>query len=76
VSEGDLGFLRQPITPFGLNCRAAGVLARLGQAAGRLDLWEHARVVLASQTNAVLSRGVEAAEYALALRAIGLSEPS
>ena len=76
VVEGDVGLLRQPITPFGLNCRAAGVLARLGQAAGRSDLWEQARVVLASQTNVVRSRGVEAAEYALALQAIGLSEPS
>ena len=76
VAADDVGLLRHPITPFALNCRAARILARLGHMAGCSDLREQAGVVLASQTSTALSKGVEAAEYVLALQAIGPSEPS
>jgi hypothetical protein len=76
VAADDVGLLRHPITPFALNCRAARMLARLGHMAGRADLREQAGIVLASQTSTALLKGVEAAEYVLALQALGPSEPS
>ena len=76
VATDDVGLLRHPMSPFALNCRAAHVMVRLGHAAGRSDFREQARAVLASQAGAARSRGVEAAEYVLALRAVCLPEPS
>lgn len=67
VTEDDVGLLRQTITPFALNCRAAHVLARLSRDGERADFRERARAALASQTTVARAHSVDAASYVLAL---------
>ena len=74
VHSDDVGLLRHTLTPFSLNCRAAGLLARLGRAADRSDFTERATRALASQTLSARSHSVEAAVYALAAREVCVSE--
>ncbi|NIV50342.1 MAG: hypothetical protein GWN53_00365, partial [Gammaproteobacteria bacterium] len=76
VAPDDIGLLRHTINPFELNCRAARLLGRLSQEAGRSDFGERARVALSSQTAVARSHSVDAAWYALALRDVGFSETS
>lgn len=70
VATDDVGLLRQPLTPFRLNCRAAGVLARLALLTGKDELAARARQVLAALERSARSRGLEAASYVLACRAL------
>lgn len=62
-----VGLLREPYRPFELNCQAALVLGRLGI----LTEQDHYRVdalrVLASQTSVYQARGLDGADYVLAL---------
>ena len=76
VAEDDVGLLRRTITPFGLNCRAARLLARLGRETDRSDFLERARTALASQTATARTQSVDAASYVLALRDVSASEAS
>ncbi len=76
VRSDDVGLLRYTITPFSLNCRAAGVLARIGRAADRPDFAERANLALASQTASARSHSVDAAAYAVAAREVCFSETS
>ena len=68
VNDDDVGLLRYTLTPFTLNCRAAGVLARLGRATDQPDLTTRAQAVLAAQTPTAKGRSIDAASYVLALR--------
>jgi hypothetical protein len=76
VMPDDVGLLRRTMTPFAINCRAAGLLARLGRETQRSDFVARAHAALASQTNVARSHSVEAAEYVLALHEVSFSEPS
>ena len=67
VAEDDVGLLRQTITPFALNCRAAHLLARLSRDGERADFGERARAALASQTKVARTHSIDAASYVLAL---------
>ena len=67
VAADDVGLLRQTITPFALNCRAAHLLARLSRDGERADFRERARAVLASQSKVARAHSVNAASYVLAL---------
>ncbi len=67
AGAGGIGLLAEPYAPFGLNCEAARVLARLARATGHADLASRAAAVLASQTAGYLDQGALAADYALAL---------
>ena len=67
VAEDDVGLLRQTITPFALNCRAAHLLARLSRDGERADFCERARTALASQTKVARTHSIDAASYVLAL---------
>jgi len=67
VATDDVGLLRQTITPFALNCRAAHLLARLSRNGERADFRERARAALASQSNVARTHSVDAAPYVLAL---------
>lgn len=66
VREDDVGLLREPLQPFGSNCAAARVLARLGELTEHDDFRERAAATLASQLSVARGRGVEAAPWALA----------
>ena len=67
VSDDDVGLLRQTITPFALNCRAAHLLARLSRDGECTDFRGRARSALASQTTVARTHSIDAAEYVLAL---------
>ncbi len=67
VAEDDVGLLRQTITPFALNCRAAHLLARLSRDGERADFRKRARATLASQTKVARTHSINAASYVLAL---------
>ena len=69
VAEDDVGLLRQTITPFALNCRAAHLLARLSRDGERADFRDRARAALASQTTVARTHSIDAASYVLALDA-------
>ena len=64
-----MGLLRQTITPFALNCRAAHLLARLSRDGERADFRDRARAALASQTTVARTHSIDAASYVLALDA-------
>ena len=72
VAEDDVGLLREPVAPFGANCDAARVLARLSRVADGHDFGEQAAVTLASQITAVTAQGVDAAAWVLADRELKL----
>lgn len=76
VAEDDVGLLRQTITPFDLNCRAAHLLARLGRETDRSDFLERAGLALASQSASARRHSVDAASYVLALQDVWFSESS
>lgn len=76
VAADDVGLLRQTITPFSVNCRAAGLLARLGRATDHADFEARARMVLGSQTKVARSHSIEAAVYALACHEVCFPETS
>lgn len=65
--EDDIGLLRDPLLPLGLNCLAARVLARLSRLTGKAELQEQALDTLRSQTPTYRSHGIGAAAYALAI---------
>ncbi len=62
-----IGLLREPYRPFELNCHAAVVLARLAALTDEAHYREYAVRVLASQTPAYQARGLDGADYVLAL---------
>lgn len=65
--DEDVGLLREPLRPFGPNCEAARVLARLARHAGNPEYRERAVAALASQNGVARAHGIDAAVYALAL---------
>ena len=71
VAEDDVGLLREPLKPFGSNCAAASVLARLGRLTGNDDFRARAATTLASQLPGACELGVEAAPWALAALELG-----
>lgn len=66
VAGDDIGLLRDPLVPFGANCVAASVLARLGRLTEQDDYRRQASAVLDALAPAALARGVDAAPWALA----------
>ena len=76
VGADDVGLLRQTITPFTLNCRAAALLARLHRVNRRPDFAERASAALAAQAASARAHSVEAAVYALAGRELCVSGSS
>ena len=72
VAEDDVGLLREPVAPFGENCDAARVLARLGRVVDGHDFGKQAAAALASQVTAVPAQGVNAAPWVLASRELRL----
>jgi len=62
-----IGLLREPYRPFALNCRAALVLGRLGTLTEQDHYSADALRVLASQTSVCQARGLDGADYVLAL---------
>jgi uncharacterized protein len=63
----DIGLLRDPIKPLGLNSLAARALARLAAVTGQDDLRRRAIAALASQTGVYRALGLAGAPYATAL---------
>ena len=76
VAADDVGLLRQTITPFSVNCRAAALLARLGCATDHADFEARARLVLGSQTKVPRNHSIDAAVYALACHEVCFQEAS
>ena len=70
--EDDVGLLQQPVRPFGLNCAAAQVLARLARHTKQDEFQDRAVATLISQTPGVRTHGVDAAPYALAMQELKL----
>ena len=66
VAADDVGLLREPLVPFGANCVAASVLARLGRLTEQDDFRRQAATVLEVLAPAAQARGVGAAPWALA----------
>ena len=66
VAADDVGLLREPLVPFGANCIAASVLARLGRLTEQADFRRRAATVLEALAPAAQARGVGAAPWALA----------
>ena len=66
VAADDVGLLREPLVPFGANCIAASVLARLGRLTEQDDFRRQAATVLEVLAPAAQARGVGAAPWALA----------
>ena len=66
IAADDVGLLREPLVPFGANCTAVRVLARLGRLTGQDDFRRQASAVLDALAPAALARGVDAAPWALA----------
>ncbi|HIE94809.1 MAG TPA: thioredoxin domain-containing protein [Acidobacteria bacterium] len=62
-----IGLLREPHRPFALNCDAAVVLGRLAALTDQTHYREQALRVLASQTSVYQARGLDGADYILAL---------
>ena len=73
IAPDDVGLLREPIKPFGTNCDAVGVLARLSRLTGRRDFGEQAEAVLALHLPATAAQGVDAARWVLAARELKLA---
>jgi uncharacterized protein len=65
--SNDIGRLRDPVKPLGLNCLAARVLSRLAALTGRDELQARALETLASQTGVYRSLGLAGAPYGLAI---------
>ena len=76
VAADDVGLLRQTITPFSVNCRAASLLARLGRATDNSDFEARAQMVLASQAKVARNHSVDAAVYVLACQEVCFPETS
>ena len=76
VAADDVGLLRQTITPFSVNCRAASLLARLGRATDNSDFEARAQMVLASQAKVARNHSVDAAVYVLACQEVCFAETS
>jgi uncharacterized protein YyaL (SSP411 family) len=71
-----IGLLREPHRPFALNCDAAVVLGRLAALTDQTHYREQAVRVLASQTSVYQARGLDGADYVLALEQLQtLAEP-
>ena len=70
IAADDVGLLAEPIKPFGINCEAARVLARLSRLTDDDTHRQRAVATLASQTASARSHGVDAAFYVLALREV------
>ena len=66
VAADDVGLLREPLVPFGANCIAASVLARLGRLTEQDDFRRQAAAVLDSLAPLAQARGLDAAPWALA----------
>ena len=66
AAADDVGLLREPLVPFGANCAAAGVLARLGRLTGQDDFRRRSAALLEALAPAAVARGVDAAPWALA----------
>ena len=64
--DGPIGLLQEPYYPFGLNCRAAGVLARLASQLEDARYRTLAVRTLASQTAVYQQHGLDGAAYVLA----------
>lgn len=69
-TDGPIGLLQEPHHPFGLNCRAAGVLARLASQLEDARYRTLAVRTLASQTALYQQHGLDGAAYVLALSRI------
>ncbi len=65
--DAPVGLLREPHRPFGLNCRAAIVLARLAVLADEPRYQDLAVRTLACQTSVYREHGLDGAAYVLAL---------
>lgn len=64
--DHDIGLLREPVRPLGLNSLACRALLRLEALTGADDLRQYAREALASQTGVYRAQGISAAPYGLA----------
>jgi uncharacterized protein YyaL (SSP411 family) len=67
ADHSPIGLLREPHRPFALNCDAAVVLGRLAALTEQIQYREQAVRVLASQTSVYQARGLDGADYVLAL---------
>jgi uncharacterized protein len=65
--DDDIGLMRDPVLPLGLNSLAARVLARLVRVTGKVEFQQTALDTLRSQTPGYRSHGIGAAPYALAI---------
>jgi uncharacterized protein YyaL (SSP411 family) len=65
--EGDVGLLREPLKPSGLNAEAARVLIRLARSADDPSLRDRAVETLAAVAPVVRTLGLLAASYGLAI---------
>ena len=72
--DAPVGLLQKTYYPFGLNCRAAIVLARLGECTDEADYHDLARSTLARQTPVYRELGLDGAAYVLALRRLGVGD--
>ena len=68
VTDEDIGLLRDPIVPFGLNCDAAALMGRLASLTGNETFGRRRDAILSSQATRARARGLDAAPYALAAR--------
>lgn len=66
VAPEDIGLLRAPLVPFGANCMAVRVLARLAGLTGHDDFQSRAATVLEALGPAARARGAGAAPWVLA----------
>jgi hypothetical protein len=64
----DVGLLRRPVKPFGPNCRAGRLLARLARTSSSTELADYADRTLAAMSGRASAEGALAAEYVLSLR--------
>ena len=66
VDARDVGLLRLPLVPFGLNCDAAALLGRLAGLTGNETFGRRRDAILSSQAPRARALGLDAARYALA----------
>ena len=70
TGRSGIGLLREPLKPFGTNCRAARVLVRLAALTEKSEFFERASRTLSSQTAVYRAHGLMGAAYGLAARAV------
>ena len=66
VDDTDVGLLRLPLVPFGLNCDAAMLLGRLAGLTDNETFGRRRDAILSSQVSRARGHGLDAARYALA----------